>query len=973
MEITAISRMGVELQPLSRELLMQKYAHGGEATPEEVLDRVATGLAAGEINPAEWVAAFREALDYSILGGRITASAGLSDLGTTMINCFVQPVADSVFDPVEGVPGIMEAARQAAQTMRLGGGVGYDFSVIRPKGAWIKRTQSLASGPVSYMEIFNAMCTTVVSAGARRGAQMGVLRCDHPDIQEFIVCKKVDDLSIPWDRRPLRGFNVSVGITDELMRAVIADGSFDLVHVASPSPAQIAGGAHQRGDGKWVYKTVQAKDLYNQIMQSNYDRGEPGVLFLDRVNSDNNLRYIETIAACNPCGEQPLPAHGCCDLGHSLLPRFVENVAWEGKPSFDFEKLNSIVALQVRMLDNVLDLTKWPLAQQEQEAQAKRRISIGFTGLGDTLIMMGLKYDSQEGRDFAAKVQKTICLAAYGASVELALERGAFPLFDAHGYLEGVTLGSEGTFASGLPEALKSQIRKHGIRNSHLLSLAPTGTGSLTFGNNCSSGCEPVFSFVQERKVIQPDGSSKWEPGLVNAAYLLYKQMGGDTENLPEYFQTAQTLSVSAHVEMLKVLAPLVDAAISKTVNVPADYPFDDFKNVYMDAWAGGLKGLTTFRENAELGAILVDASKGVKSAPVQAPSTPSLDEGDPDRRVRLQKLPDTVMKSLRWLDRPHMPDGNPSYTYMVESAMGDFAVSVGHYVNGSVHPFEVWVNGAETPRGLGAVAKTLSADMRTFDHGWLALKLDTLLKCAGETVEVKLPPSGEVTRAPSVVSAFAQVLRYHAEKIGWLYQNGDSSLVDAMMFRKEPKAGAEGTLSWTVDIKNPSTGDDFVLFVKELEMPDGSRRPYSVWMAGEYPKTYDGLCKVLSIDMRVADPAWIGMKLRKLLSYKEPQGDFFAWVPGEAKQASYPSTVAYMAQLMIHRYRTLGILNAEGHAATANNFLAEEQKAGDNLQHSLGSNLPHGKKCDACGINAVVRHNGCDKCMNCGETGSCG
>lgn len=967
MEITTISRMGVALQAPCREVLMQKYAHGGEGTPEEVLDRVAKSLAEEEDNPAEWESKFRAALDYSILGGRISASAGL-DSGTTWINCFVQPIADSVYEAVDGVPGIMDAVRQSAQTMRLGGGVGYDFSVIRPKNSWINKTKSLASGPISYMHIFDAMGTTVESAGARRGAQMGVLRCDHPDIFDFIVCKRVDDLSIPWDKRPLRGFNVSVGITDALMQAVINDGMFDLVHKAEPSPAQKAAGAHQREDGMWVYRTVKAKDLYDQIMRSNYDRGEPGVLFLDVVNVNNNLRYTETIAACNPCGEQTLPPYGCCDLGHSLLPRFVDNVAWEGTPSFNFEKLRSVVALQVRMLDNVLDLTPWPLYEQQLEATAKRRIGIGFTGLGDTLIMMGLKYDSQEGRDFAEEVGKTIAYAAYHASVDLAIERGPFARFRASGYLEGVTLEREGTFASTLPEDLKDRIRKHGIRNSHLLSLAPTGTGSMSFGNNCSSGCEPVFSFVLTRKVRQADGTTKEVPGLMNAAYLQYVQMGGDPDNLPDYFQTAQSLSVSAHVEMLKVLAPLVDAAISKTVNIPKDYPFDDFKDVYMDAWMGGLKGLTTYRPNDELGSVLVAQDQGAGPEPLKA----SAEEPDPDRRVRLQKLPETVMKSLRWLDRPHMPDGNPSYTYMVENALGDFAVMVGHYVNGSVHPFEVWINGAETPRGLGAVAKTLSADMRTFDRGWLNLKLEALRKCSGETVEVKLPPLGQASQAPSVVSAFAQVVRYHADKVGWLGQEGDSSLVDAMMFRKEPKAGAEGTLSWTVDVKNPAMGDDCVLFVKELEMPDGTRRPYSVWMAGEYPKTYDGLCKLLSIDMRVADPAWIGMKLRKLLSYKEPQGDFFAWVPGGSKQASYPSTVAYIAQLLIHRYHSLGILDAEGGVATANAFLAGDQKSSHNLQKEEGIS-PSGKRCSECGAHAVVKYNGCDTCGSCGHTGSCG
>jgi ribonucleoside-diphosphate reductase alpha chain len=287
----------MELQTISRQTLLKKYAREGETSPDQILARVARGLSKGD---AALERSFRDALDYCILGGRINASAGAQDLGTTFVNCFVQPIADSVFDSVDGVPGIMEAARQAAQTMRLGGGVGYDFSSIRPKGAWIKKTKSLASGPISYMGIFNSMCETVISAGARRGAQMGILRCDHPDIEDFIVCKRVDDPNMPWDRRPFRNFNLSVGVTDALMEAVKADGDFELVHVAEPGPEIKANGAYRREDGLWVYRKVRARDLYDKIIQATYDRAEPGVVFLDRINRDNNLRYVETIAATNP-------------------------------------------------------------------------------------------------------------------------------------------------------------------------------------------------------------------------------------------------------------------------------------------------------------------------------------------------------------------------------------------------------------------------------------------------------------------------------------------------------------------------------------------------------------------------------------------------------------------------------------------------------------------------------------------------
>ena len=633
-----------------------------------------------------------------------------------------------------------------------------------------------------------------------------------------------------------------------------------------------------------------------------------------------------------------------------MLDPFTENA------SFRFDMLDEVVPVLVRMLDNVLDLTPWPLPEQQREAQAKRRIGIGITGLGDALIMLGLKYSSAEGREFARKVMARTRDAAYSASVELAKERGAFPQLDADKYLE------EGTFASRLPDDLKAAIRKFGIRNSHLLSLAPTGTGSLTFGNNCSSGCEPVFDFVQKRRIRQADGTWQ-EADLEDYAYLVYRKMGGDTANLPDCFESAQTLDVEAHLRMLEALAPYVDAAISKTVNIPGNYPFEDFKTVYMRAWESGLKGLTTYRPNSDIGSVLVSSADAKKQKE-------DLDESDPDRRFRLTKLPVTVMNSLRWLGRPHMPDGNPSYTYMVENPKGDFAVMIGHHVNGEVHPFEVWVNGAEAPRGLGAIAKTLSADMRAFDKGWLQLKLNALLKCDGDPVDVAMPPVGEVMRMRSVVATMANIISYHAHKIGWL-PGDDGDLMSTMMFRKEPKTGTGGTLSWTVDIKNPATGDDFAMFLKELEMPDGTRRPYSVWLAGDYPKTLDGLCKLLSMDMRIIDPAWIGMKLRKLLSYKEPQGDFLARVPGSGKQANFPSTVAYMAKLLIHRFRQLGLLYEDGTVETTNTFLGLDR--GGSRAASRDGHIVAGHKCPECGVDALIKYNGCDKCTNCGYTGSCG
>ena len=970
MEMQTITRMGVDLQEVSLSVLLEKYARGDETTPEAVLDRVAKALSQNEAEPERYERIFRDALDYTILGGRINASAGIEDTRTTWVNCFVQPIGDSMTETIDGVPSIMGALAQAAETMRLGGGVGYNFSNIRPKDSWINGTKSLASGPLSYMRTFNEMCATVISAGARRGAQMGILRCDHPDIEEFIVCKKVDDPNMPYERRPFSNFNLSVGVTDALMEAVLQDKEFELVHDAKPSPKQMQAGSYQRADGKWVYRVVRAKDLYSMIMHATYTRAEPGVVFLDNINTDNNLRYVEKIEASNPCAEQPLPAYGCCDLGHLMLSRFVRTSVWEGTPDFDWEKMKQVTGTLVRMLDNVLDLTHWPLPEQQQEAMNKRRIGAGFTALADALIMQGMRYSSPEGLAFAAKVAETMRDAAYEASIELALERGAFPLFNADKYLEGVTPGSEGTFAYRLPEHIKRQIRKVGIRNSHLLSLAPTGTGSLTFGNNSSSGCEPVLAVKQQRKIRQADGSHK-KVVLLNAAYLMYTRITGN-DDVPDYFETTDTLSASAHLEMIKALAPFVDAAISKTVNLPASYPFDDFESLYMDAWEAGLKGLTTYRPNLEVGQVLTSLDANSSEQPKQEGQL----QIDPDRRVQIKELPQPVLSAMRWLDRPQMPDGNPGTTYMVENPHGDFAVTVGHYVNGVVHPFETWVNGAEVPRGLGAIAKMLSVDMRSFDAGWLKLKLDSLKRCEGEPFEMAMPPTGEMRMVASAVSAFAQILLYHTEKIGWTGEgavNPDTSLVDAMMFRKEPKAGPEGTLSWSVSVFNPGTGDDFELFVKELDLPDGSHRPYSVWMAGNFPSAYNGLCKLLSFDMRVIDPAWIGMKLRKLRTYKEPQGDFFAQVPGSEKQKSYPSTIAYIADLLLYRYQRLGILSENGTLVTANAFLKPEMVAEDNAaaERFAGKKIG-GRACPECST-PLVKHNGCDQCSGCGYTGSCG
>jgi ribonucleoside-diphosphate reductase alpha chain len=961
-------------QPITLDVLKEKYLKHAETSEDDIYHRVARAFASVEDEPvrAQWEQRFFDNLRAGAIGaGRIMSAAGTS-IQATLINCFVQPVGDCIQGVDDGgFPGIYEALREAAETMRRGGGVGYDFSRIRPHGAEVKGTASLASGPCSYINVFDQSCATVESAGARRGAQMGVLRIDHPDVLQFITAKRTPGR---WNN-----FNVSVGVSDAFMRALADDQPWDLVHRARPGQGLLAGGAHQRADGLWVYRTLPARELWDTVMRSTYDFAEPGILFLDHIQQDNNLRYCETIEATNPCvtadtwvltehgprtvsdlvgqafhavvdgksyaarsagffatgrkpvwrlttreghelrltaghrvrrvarktrygmeldwteaarlapgeqivindhralrgwagegtraegyllglligdgtlkadkavlsvwapelrvvgqgtvafsatgaagivraveaaaaslqhradfrgfqrpvagrgearlssaalrdlafslgmtpgnkvitpamerqssdftegllgglfdadgspqgsqekgvsmrlsqsneallrtaqrmllrlgiasvlycerrpaalrslpdgrggsrdyptlaqhelvisgdnlhvfaerigfqdtdkasklgqllasykrtpnrerfvatvdalqadgeetvydvsvndvhafdanglvvhncGEQPLPPYGCCDLGPVILPRFVRHpFGFGGLPAFDFEAFEQAVAVQVRALDNVLDVTFWPLPQQREESAAKRRIGVGFTGMGNALAMLCLRYDRAEGRAMAAKIAERLRDAAYSASVALAREKGAFPMFRADGYL------AEGSFASRLPSALQDNIRAHGIRNSHLLSIAPTGTVSLAFADNASNGIEPPFSWTYRRKKREADGSTT-DYLVEDHAWRLYRELGGDVAQLPEYFVNALSMPASDHLAMMEAVQPFVDTAISKTVNVPADYPYDHFKDLYQQAWRARLKGLATYRPNLILGSVL--------------------------------------------------------------------------------------------------------------------------------------------------------------------------------------------------------------------------------------------------------------------------------------------------------------------------------------------------------------------------------
>lgn len=568
-------------QEISQEIFHERYALAGEPTLEALRLRVATALATVERDESYWRGQFyRAQQDGLVLAGRINCAAG-AGIDATLLNCFVQPVGDSIND-------IYRSLYEAAETMRLGGGVGYNFSALHPAGAKIKGSAARASGPVSFMQLFDCSCNVIESAGARRGAQMGILDCDHPDIEAFVHAK---------DKGGFRNFNLSIAASDRFMQAVADDAEWALVHAVEPDRL-VCPDVRQASDGRWCYRTLRARDLWGQIMASAYDHAEPGILFMDKINRDNNLSYCEHISATNPCGEQPLPDYACCDLASINLTMLVRDPFAENA-GFDFAALARLARIAVRMLDNAYDVTDWPLSKQRQEALQKRRIGLGFLGLGDALIMLGLRYDSQKARHLAANIAEILRNEAYLASVELAREKGPFPLFSAEGVLSGEHS------ANRLPEPIKDLIRRHGLRNSHLTCIAPTGTISLAFADNASNGIEPAYAWRYQRNKRMPDGQIQVRD-VEDHAYRVYRARGGDMQNLPSAFVSALELHARDHLRMVAAIQPYVDAGISKTVNIPTDYPFAEFETLYFEAWRNGLKGIAAFRPNAHLSGVLV-------------------------------------------------------------------------------------------------------------------------------------------------------------------------------------------------------------------------------------------------------------------------------------------------------------------------------------------------------------------------------
>ncbi len=707
--------------PIAEQIWDMKYRlKDADGTPvdgsvEDTWRRIARALAEAEAEPGVWEDRFYAALeDFKFLpAGRITAGAG-TGRAVTLFNCFVMgTIPDSM-------GGIFDMLREAALTMQQGGGIGYDFSTIRPKGAAVKGVAADASGPLSFMDVWDAMCRTIMSAGSRRGAMMATMRCDHPDIEGFIAAKQ--------DASRLRMFNLSVLITDPFMAAVKADAPWELVF------------------GGTVYHTLPARDLWNRIMRATYDFAEPGVIFIDRINAANNLSYCEVIAATNPCGEQPLPPYGACLLGSINLARLV-SAPFEADAALDQSALDDLVRVAVRMMDNVVDASRFPLPAQAAEAKAKRRIGLGVTGLADALLMLRLAYGSEAAAAQTEAWMQAITRAAYLASVDLAREKGSFPLFDAEKYLASGTM-------LGMDEDVRAAVRAHGIRNALLTSIAPTGTISL-YAGNVSSGIEPVFAYEYKRKVLQRDGSRS-EEAVVDYAVQLWRDLKGGAA-LPAYFVNAQTLPPLDHIRMQAAAQRWVDSSISKTINCPEDIGFEEFKQVYMAAWDQGCKGCTTYRPNAVTGSVLT-VSEASETAP-----------GEVSRREAGGAMGGEVVYIAEPLDRPPTLEGQTYKLKWPESEHAIYITINDIIIAGHRRPFEVFINSKNMEHFAWTVALTrmISAVFRRGGD----------ISFVVEELKAVFDPRGgawmEGRYIPSILAAIGGVIERHLVSIGFITGEG--------------------------------------------------------------------------------------------------------------------------------------------------------------------------------------------------------
>ena len=681
-----------------------------EQTVQDTWHRIAKALSEVETEPKKWETIFYNALtDFKFLpAGRITAGSG-TKRNVTLFNCFVMGVIP------DSMSGIFDMLKEAALTMQQGGGIGYDFSTIRPKGSLVKGIAADASGPVSFMDVWDSMCRTIMSAGSRRGAMMATMRCDHPDIEEFIAAKS--------DSQKLRMFNLSVLVTDAFMDAVKKGEDWKLIY------------------NNKVYSVIKAADLWDQIMRATYNFAEPGVIFIDRINATNNLSYCETITATNPCGEQPLPPYGACLLGSINLAKLVEQ-PFDKNAYLDVSQLEDLVSTAVRMMDNVIEVSQFPLEAQKLEAKNKRRIGLGVTGLADALLMVGLRYGSDEAVKKTEKWMKTIARSAYKASINLAEEKGAFPLFDPEKFIVSGKMIQ-------MDEDVKQAAHKFWIRNALLTSIAPTGTISL-YAGNVSSGIEPVFAYSYKRKVLQNDGSHV-EEEVVDYAVQLWRDKFGNAP-LPDFFVSAQNLTPADHVKMQAAAQKWVDSSISKTINCPEDISFDDFKEVYIQAYDTGCKGCTTYRPNEVTGSVLSAASE--------------------EKSASDQEVNGDIIYMSEPLDRPSTLDGN---TYKLKWPDSEHAIYVtvnDIIVNDKRRPFEVFINSKNMEHFAWTVGLTrmISAVFRR--GGDVSFVVDEL--------KAVFDPRGGAwvggKYIPSILAAIGGILEEHMMKIGFI-KDSDTSL----------------------------------------------------------------------------------------------------------------------------------------------------------------------------------------------------
>ncbi len=734
--------------PISQQIWDMKYrlrSANGQSVDDTIEDswrRVADAMAAAEVRPVDWQDRFYEALeDFRFLpAGRILAGAG-TDRNVTLFNCFVMGTIP------DDMSGIFENLREAALTMQQGGGIGYDFSTLRPNGAPVEGVGADASGPLTFMDVWDAMCRTIMSAGHRRGAMMATLRCDHPDIEAFIEAKQ--------DPGRLRMFNLSVLVTDAFMQAIKDDNAWELQF------------------GGRTYKSVQARELWDRVMRATYAYAEPGVIFIDRINQRNNLRYCETINSTNPCGEQPLPPYGACLLGSVNLARLVRN-SFTADAALDLDALRNLVTTAVRMLDNAIDISRFPLPEQENEARAKRRIGLGITGLADALIFCRARYGSDQAVALTHTWLAEVRRAAYLASVDLAKEKGAFPLFERKAFP-----ASDGNVK--LDDDVRTAIAEHGIRNALLTSIAPTGTISI-FADNVSSGLEPVFAFTYRRHVNMTDGSRR-EEIVSDYAYRQYRTQFGEAAQLPDYFVTTAALTPSDHVRMQAAAQTYIDASISKTINLPENITFEAFKDVYMLAYDTGCKGCTTYRPNEVTGAVLETDTEEKSLLPVE----PELPLGAPEARPRDELDAGGVVYMTQPLARPGALQGRTYKINWPESDHGIYITINDIIQDGRVRPFEVFINSKNVDHFAWTVALTrmISAVFRRGGD----------VSFVVEELKAVFDPRGgywvDGRYVPSLLAAIGEVIERHMIVIGFIAKPNLDPDAEAMPLALQASASA--------------------------------------------------------------------------------------------------------------------------------------------------------------------------------------